>query len=95
MSVIAGILYLALFLLQILLIARLIVDWVRALSRDPRPQGIVAVIFELVYTVTDPLVRAVRRVVPPVRLGAVALDLSLLVLLLICSLLMRLIAPLL
>ncbi|RLV55912.1 YggT family protein [Aeromicrobium phragmitis] len=72
------------FILQIailLVIARFIVDWVQVLARQWRPTGFVAVICEAIYTVTDPPLRALRKVIPPVRLGQVMLDLSPMVLL--------------
>lgn len=83
MALLAGLLYLAVLIFQILLIARLVIDWVQSFARDYRPRGIAVVAFEVVYTATDPPVRALRRLIPPVRLGPVALDLSLLILLLL------------
>ncbi len=65
----------------VVLIARFVIDWVQVLARSWRPRGVVLVICEAVYTVTDPPLRALRRVIPPFRLGAVALDLSPMVLL--------------
>ena len=62
------------------LIGRLIIDWIQVFARDWRPRGVLAVICEAVYTVTDPPLRALRRVIPPIRLGGVALDLSFIVL---------------
>ena len=46
------------------------------LARSWRPRGFVAVLCEGIYSVTDPPLRAVRGVIPPLRLGAVMLDLS-------------------
>lgn len=65
----------------LVLLARFILDWVQLLARSWRPSGVVAVLCEGIYTVTDPPLRAVRRVIPPVRLGGAALDLSPMVLL--------------
>lgn len=65
----------------LVLLARFILDWVRLLARSWSPRGAVAVLAEGIYTVTDPPLRAVRRVIPPVRLGGAALDLSPMVLL--------------
>ena len=62
------------------LIGRLIIDWIQVFARDWRPRGVLAVLCEAVYTVTDPPLRALRRVIPPIRLGGVALDLSFIVL---------------
>ena len=77
-----------LFIFFVLLIGRLILDWVRAFSRDWRPKGPMLVIAEAVYTVTDPPLKALRRVIPPLSLGAVRIDLAFLVLMLTVSILM-------
>ena len=71
---------LALYLYFIVLIGRLIFDWIQVFSRDWRPTGVVLVIAEFIYSLTDPPLRALRRVIPPLRLGGVALDLAFLVL---------------
>jgi YggT family protein len=60
----------------LLLIGRLILSWVQAFARDWRPRGVVLVIAETVFTVTDPPLRFLRRYIPSLRLGTVALDLS-------------------
>lgn len=90
MAILAAAAYLVLLVYVIVLMARLVLDWIRAYSRDFRPQGLVLVLFETVYTLTDPPVNALRRVIPPLRLGAVALDLSLMILLLVAWVLLRL-----
>jgi YggT family protein len=77
-----------LFIFFVLLIGRLILDWVQAFSRDWRPKGPMLVIAEAVYTVTDPPLKALRRVIPPLSLGAVRIDLAFLVLMLTVSILM-------
>lgn len=71
------------------LIARLVIDWIQLLARDWRPKGVVLAICEGVYTVTDPPLRALRKVIPPLRLGSVALDLSFLVLIVAISFLVN------
>ncbi|MEI2779563.1 MAG: YggT family protein [Tetrasphaera sp.] len=78
----------ALFLYFVLLIARLVLDWIQVFAREWRPRGPVLVVAEGVYTATDPPITALRRVLPPVRVGAVAIDLSFLVLMLAISLLL-------
>ncbi|GAB3232328.1 YggT family protein [Kineococcus gypseus] len=70
------------------LIARLVLDWVQVFAREWRPRGAVLVAAEGVYTVTDPPLKVLRRVLPPLRLGAVQLDLAFLVLALLCSILL-------
>ena len=64
----------------ILLIARIVLDWVQMLARSWQPKGALLVLCEIIYSITDPPLRAIRRVLPPLRLGMVALDLSPLVL---------------
>ncbi|RBY79211.1 YggT family protein [Blastococcus sp. TF02-09] len=65
----------------ILLFARFVVDWVMVLARSWRPTGLVAAGLEVVYSTTDPPLKAVRRVIPPLNLGAIRLDLGFMVLL--------------
>jgi YggT family protein len=72
---------LSVFLL--LLIGRLILSWVQAFARDWRPHGVVLVIAEVVFTATDPPLRFLRRYIPTLRLGTVALDLSFMLLFLV------------
>lgn len=76
------------------LIGRLIIDWIQVFARDWRPRGVLAVICEAIYTMTDPPLRALRKVIPPIRLGSVALDLSFIVLIVGLSLLVSLLAQL-
>jgi YggT family protein len=56
--------------------ARFVLDFVAMLAREWRPRGLLLILAELVYTITDPPVKAVRRVVPPLRAGGVAIDFS-------------------
>lgn len=88
---IGSVLRLALFLFFIVLIGRLILDWVQAFSRDWRPRGPMLVVAEVVYTVTDPPIKFVRRFVPPLRIGSVALDTSFLIVLVVVYVLLSLV----
>jgi YggT family protein len=65
----------------VLLFARFIVDWVLVLSRSWRPSGLMAAGLEVVYSTTDPPLKAVRKVIPPLNLGSIRLDLGFMVLL--------------
>jgi YggT family protein len=85
--------YWVLFVLWLLLVARMVVELVRSFAREWRPAGGVAVTLETIYTVTDPPVRLVRRLIPMVRIGGVGLDLSIMVLVLVVFILMRLAYP--
>jgi len=62
------------------LIGRLIFDYIQMFARSWRPTGVVLLVAEAIYTVTDPPLRTLRRVIRPIRLGTVSLDLSFLVL---------------
>jgi len=85
--------YWVLFTFWLLLTARVVVELVRTFAREWRPAGGVAVALETIYTVTDPPVRLVRRLIPTVRIGGVGLDLSIMVLLLVVFILMQLAYP--
>lgn len=74
MTVILTILYFLLLLYIIVLWGRFALDLVQQFNRSWRPRGGMLVIADGVYTVTDPPIRAVRRVLPPMRMGPVALD---------------------
>lgn len=74
--------------------ARFIFDWVRVLSRNWRPKGFVLLVAEASYTVTDPPIRAVRKVLPPLRIGAVAIDFGWTIVLIVCIILMQIAARL-
>lgn len=71
-----------LWIYWLILIGRLILDWVQVFARDWQPKGPLLIIAEAIYTVTDPPLRFLRRFIPPLRFGQVALDLSFLVLIL-------------
>ena len=60
------------------------------LFRSWSPSGPILVLLEVVYSITDPPVKALRRVVPPLRLGTVALDLSFIIVLIVALVLQSL-----
>ncbi|MDF9716564.1 YggT family protein [Nocardioides sp. ChNu-153] len=68
---------------------RFVVDWVQVFARSWEPKGVVLVVLEVVYSVTDPPIKALRKVIPPLRLGGVALDLSFLIVLVASMLLLQ------
>lgn len=70
---------------------RLIIDWVIVLKRDFKPRGVLAVLIEVVFTLTDPPIRMFRRVLPPIRIGSIMLDLGWLMTMLVCWILLRII----
>ncbi|MEJ7651418.1 YggT family protein [Nakamurella sp. A5-74] len=88
MNTLWQVLYLVLWAVRWLIIARLIVDFVRIFARRWRPAGVGAMAVEVIYTTTDPPIRALRRVLPTVRIGGVGFDLSVIVLLILLVILM-------
>jgi YggT family protein len=70
------VLYTLLWIFFAMLVARFIIDWIMVLSRSFRPTGPLIVVFELIYTITDPPLRLLRRLIPPLRIGGFALDLA-------------------
>ena len=62
-----------------LLWIRFVVDWVQIFARSWTPRGVLLVALEIVYSITDPPIKALRRVIPPLRIGSVSLDLSFLI----------------
>ena len=93
MNILKTVLTYVLWLYLLLLIGRLIISWIQAFSRDWHPSGIILVIAEVVYTATDPPLRLLRRYIPTVRLGTVALDLSFMVLFLVILILLDAVVP--
>lgn len=82
--VIREILTLVVVLFLIFLLGRAVLDWVQFFAREWRPKGASLVIAEAVYTVTDPPLKLLRRLIPPLRLGNVSLDVAYMVLFAIC-----------
>ncbi|HVQ88952.1 MAG TPA: YggT family protein [Actinomycetes bacterium] len=80
MDIVLQVIVVALFVFQILLVTRVVLELVQMFARDYRPGGFALVLFEAVYTVTDPPVRALRRLIPPIQLGGASVDLSVLIL---------------
>ncbi|NLE81061.1 MAG: YggT family protein [Rhodococcus sp.] len=83
-----SVIYLLLFIFWLLLIGRIVVEFIRNFARDWHPTGFVVVVLEAIFTVTDPPVKLLRRLIPPISLGGVRLDLSIMVLLFIVFILM-------
>jgi YggT family protein len=67
----------------VVLIARMILSWIQVYAKSWSPSGILLVVAEGVYSATDPPLRFLRRYIPSIRLGSVALDLSFIVLFLV------------
>jgi YggT family protein len=82
MKLFFGIVAFVLYLYLLIVLARVIVEMTRQFARSWRPAGVAAIGIEVVYVATDPPVQALRRMVKPVRIGSISLDLSILILLL-------------
>lgn len=87
MSVLIDALQFVLFMFMLMLLARVVISFVMVFSRDWRPAGPALVAVEGVLTITDPPIKAVRRVVPPLSLGQVRIDLAFIIVFLAASLL--------
>lgn len=84
---VAGIIATALTVFLVLLFARLVFEYVFLLARNFKPSGFVAVLLEVIYSATDPPLKLLRRVLPPLRIGGISLDLGFLVLFIVVSIL--------
>ena len=89
MHVVGLVIHVLLWCFIALLWVRFVVDWVQVFARSWTPRGPLLVLLEVVYSATDPPIRALRRVVPPLRLGSVALDLSFLIVMIGAYVLLR------
>jgi len=93
-STVASLIASLLSLYVLILIARLVLEYVSIFARDWRPKGPLLLISETVFTLTDPPLKAIRKVVPNLRIGSVALDLSFIILLFAISITRTLLAGL-
>ncbi len=95
LSVLWQVLYLLLYLFLLTLLARFVLSWVLQFGRRWQPSRGAAAALESVWSVTDPPLKALRRVIPPLRIGTVSVDLGALVLLVILYVLMEVVRRLL
>jgi YggT family protein len=82
-NIVGDVLIALLYFFLLFLIGRLVLDWVRQFARSWHPTGVVLVLAEVTYTVTEPPLKLLRRFIPDIRLGNVAFDLSFTVLFLL------------
>jgi YggT family protein len=88
LSLVGSILSALLFIYIVLLLARLVLEYIPMFNREWRPRGAVLVIAEIVYTVTDPPIRLIRRFIPPLRIGGIAFDFGFAITMFLCFLLL-------
>jgi YggT family protein len=81
MRVLGQVLLTLTYIAIVLLLFRAVVSWVMAFARDWHPAGVMVVVLEVVFTVTDPPLRFLRRFIPLLRVGNAAVDLGFIVLL--------------
>ena len=93
MSILKEVLTYVLAIYLFVLIVRMIFSWIQTFSRDWHPSGILLVIAESVFTVTDPPLKFLRRFIPPLRLGMVAMDLSFMVLFIVVLIMLEVVVP--
>ena len=84
MHVVAAVAVYVVWAFLALLFVRFIIDWVMVFARNWRPSGVVAAVLEVAYSATDPPLRLLRRLIPPLRLGSFALDIAFLLLFIVC-----------
>jgi YggT family protein len=90
-SVVLQVVYILLYLFLLTLLARFVLGWVLQFARRWHPGRGAAAALESVWSVTDPPLKALRRVIPPLRIGTVSIDLASIVLLVILFVLMELV----
>lgn len=81
MAAVGQVLATVLWLYWLVMIGRLVFDFVQVFARTWRPSGVLLLIAEAIYTVTDPPLRLLRRVIPPIRIGSIQFDLAFLIVL--------------
>jgi YggT family protein len=91
LSIVLQVLYLLLYVFLLTLLARFVLSVVLQYGRRWQPGRGASAALESVWSVTDPPLKALRRVIPPLRIGTVSLDLASIVLLVILSVLMNIV----
>ncbi|MCR2785873.1 MULTISPECIES: YggT family protein [unclassified Microbacterium] len=88
LRLVAAIVNTLLLVYVLLLLVRLILEYIPMFNRSWRPRGAGLIAAEIVYTVTDPPIKLIRRFIPPLRVGAVAIDFAFPLTMLICFVLL-------
>jgi YggT family protein len=94
MQIFWQVVYVLLWAFWAMLWVRFVVDWVQVFARSWQPRGVLLVGLEVVYSVTDPPIKALRRAIPPLRIGSIALDLGFLIVVLATYVLLRVVGSL-
>ena len=91
MTAVLQVIHGALWIFIALMWIRFVVDWVQVFARSWTPTGFLLVVLEVVYSATDPPIKALRRVIPPLRIGTVSIDLSFIIVMIAAYLLLSII----
>ena len=89
-----SLLYQILWLYLLVMIGRVVFDYVQMFARSWRPSGFILVLVEFIYSLTDPPLKFFRRFVPPLRIGSISLDLSFLIVIILIQIAMSIVASL-
>lgn len=90
-NALGSILILAVSLYSWILLARVVIEMIQSFSRQFNPPRWFMMVAEVLFVLTDPPVKALRKIIPPLQLGGIALDVSVIVLFLLLAILSRLI----
>jgi YggT family protein len=93
MGILKVVLYYLLTIYLIVLVGRMIISWIQMFARSWTPTGVVLLVAEGIFTATDPPLKFLRRYIPMLRIGTVAMDLSFMVLFIVILILLRVVVP--
>jgi YggT family protein len=93
MGILKVVLYYLLTIYLIVLVGRMIISWIQMFARSWTPTGVVLLVAEGIFTVTDPPLKFLRRYIPMLRIGTVAMDLSFMVLFIVVLILLDVVVP--
>jgi YggT family protein len=89
-----SIVYQILWLYLLLMIGRLVFDYVQMFARSWKPSGVLLPVVEIIYSLTDPPLKFFRRFIPPLRIGSISLDVSFLLVIILIQVAMGLVSGL-
>ena len=84
-----GIVCIVLTIFTLLLFVRVIISWATLFGFRPPYSGPIRKVLDLLEDVTEPVLRPLRALIPPIRAGGVGLDLSMIVAFVILAVLRR------
>jgi YggT family protein len=91
LAILLNVAYYAVVLYIVILIVRFVLDWITVINRSWRPRGLMLILAEVTFTLTDPPLRTLRRLIPPLVIGELRLDFGWSITLLACFLALSLI----